>query len=140
ALVAADQAALENIRVQLGYTIITAPIDGRTGTINATIGNNIKANDSQPLVTINQIQPVQVQSALPQNSFDAIRQAMSAGDVTASAKRDGGTSPTPGKLKYIDNAIDQGTGTFVARSVFDNIDEGLWPGMLVNLTITLRQD
>lgn len=140
ATVAADQAAIDNIRVQLGYTIITAPIDGRTGTINVTVGNNVKANDTGALVTINQIKPILVQASIPQNSFDAIRQAMAQGDVPATAKRDGSDVLTQGKLQYLDNAIDQGTGTFVTRASFPNMDESLWPGMLVNLSITMKQD
>jgi multidrug efflux system membrane fusion protein len=140
AVLAADEAAVENIRVQLGYTIITAPIDGRTGTINVTVGNTVKANDTQALVTINQIQPVLVQASLPQANFDGIRTAMAQGDVPVMAKRDGSDDVDQGKLQYLDNAIDQGTGTFVTRAVFDNAAEHLWPGMLVNLSITLKED
>ncbi|MDB5491404.1 MAG: efflux transporter periplasmic adaptor subunit [Micavibrio sp.] len=140
ATVAADQAAIDNIRVQLGYTNITAPIDGRTGTINVTVGNNVKANDTTALVTINQIKPILVQVALPQSNFDAVRLAMAQGDVPASAKRDGSDAISAGKLQYLDNAIDQGTGTFVTRAAFPNVDESLWPGMLVNLSITLKED
>lgn len=140
AMVAADEAALENIRVQLGYTVITAPIDGRTGTINVTVGNNVKANDTTALVTINQIQPVLVQASLPQGNFDAVREAMKQGDVPAFAKRDGSNDNAQGKLQYLDNAIDQGTGTFATRSAFPNFDEKLWPGMLVNLSIVLKED
>lgn len=132
----ADQAALENIGVQLGYTTITAPIDGRTGTISVTIGNNVKANDV-PLVTINQIRPILMQASLPQDSFDSIRGAMQTGVVPASASRSGGKSEDEekGTLAYIDNAIDQATGTFVVRASFDNANEHLWPGMLGNLTL-----
>jgi multidrug efflux system membrane fusion protein len=140
ATVAADQAAIDNIRVQLGYTVITAPIDGRTGTINVTVGNNVKANDTTALVTINQIKPILVQASIPQNSFDAVRQAMTQGDVPTTAKRDGSDALIQGKLQYLDNAIDQGTGTFVTRASFPNMDASLWPGMLVNLTITLKED
>ncbi len=132
----ADQAALENIGVQLGYTTITAPIDGRTGTISVTVGNNVKANDV-PLVTINQIRPILMQASLPQDSFDSVRSAMQAGSVSATASRAGGKpeDEEKGTLAYIDNAIDQATGTFVVRASFDNANEHLWPGMLGNLTL-----
>lgn len=139
AVVSANEAALDNIKVQLGYTIITAPIDGRTGTINFTLGNIVKANDAQALVTINQIQPVQVQSSLPQGVFDSVRNAMKENHVTVHAVRSDNKSPIEGKLQYIDNAIDQTTGTFAVRSVFLNEDEALWPGMLVNLSIVLSE-
>jgi membrane fusion protein, multidrug efflux system len=134
AALGADQAALENINVQLDYTVITAPITGRTGTINVTVGNNVKANDV-PLVTINQIQPILMQASLPQDTFDKVRSAMQAGRVPAVASREGVAETENGALSYIDNAIDQSTGTFVTRAVFDNANEHLWPGMLGTLTI-----
>jgi multidrug efflux system membrane fusion protein len=139
--VAADEAALENIGVQLGYTTITAPIGGRTGTISVTVGNNVKANDV-PLVTINQIRPILVQASLPQDSFDSVRSAMQAGPVPASASRTGAEEAEKGTLAYIDNAIDQATGTFVVRASFDNENEHLWPGMLGALTLDvgMRKD
>ncbi len=85
ALVNADLAAVDNLSVQLGYTQIVAPIDGRTGTITSTVGNNVKVNDV-PLVTINQVQPILVQTSLPQNNFDSVRRAMNAGAVVVAAK------------------------------------------------------
>lgn len=139
--VAADEAALENIGVQLGYTTITAPIGGRTGTISVTVGNNVKANDV-PLVTINQIRPILMQASLPQDSFDSVRSAMQAGSVPASASRTGAGEADKGTLAYIDNAIDQATGTFVVRASFDNENEHLWPGMLgtLMLDVGMRKD
>lgn len=139
----ADEAALENIGVQLGYTTITAPISGRTGTIGVTAGNNVKANDV-PLVTINQIRPILMQASLPQDSFDSVRSAMHAGPVPASALRAGAATEDAekGKLAYIDNAIDQATGTFVVRASFENESERLWPGMLgtLILEVGMRND
>lgn len=140
AIVSADEAAIENIHIQLAYTDIKAPIDGRTGTINATVGNTVKANDATPLVTINQIHPILVQASLPQSQFDAVRKAQAAGIVDASAVRDNGGESLPGRLQYIDNAIDQGTGTFVVRAVFENTDEHLWPGMLATLALRLGNE
>jgi multidrug efflux system membrane fusion protein len=140
AIVSADEAAVENILVQLAYTDIKAPIDGRTGTINATVGNTVKANDTTPLVTINQIHPILVQASLPQDNFDAVRKALAAGIVQASATRGDGNESLPGTLQYIDNAIDQGTGTFAIRAVFENTDEHLWPGMLATLTLKLGDE
>ena len=134
AALGADQAALENIDVQLDYTVIAAPINGRTGTINVTVGNDVKATDV-PLVTINQIQPILMQASLPQDTFDRVRSAMQVGKVPAVASREGVAGTEKGTISYIDNAIDQGTGTFVTRAVFDNADEHLWPGMLGALTI-----
>jgi multidrug efflux system membrane fusion protein len=139
ALVSADQAAVDNLSVQLGYTQIVAPIDGRTGTITSTVGNNVKVNDV-PLVTINQIQPILVQSSLPQNSFDDVRRAMNAGEVVVAAKIGSSPAVAAGTLAYIDNTIDKGTGTFVARSQFGNTDQALWPGMLVSVILTVGSE
>jgi RND family efflux transporter MFP subunit len=142
--VGASQAALDNVNVQIGYTRITAPISGRTGTINVTLGNTVKANDTTFLVTINQVKPIRVQMALPQNMLDALRAAMQAGTVTVDAyKQDDNGSGKPiaqGKLDYIDNNVDQSTGTFACRAGFDNADEQLWPGMFVTISMTLGED
>ncbi len=140
ASVNASHAALESVKVQLGYTRITAPITGRTGTINVTLGNNVKTSDAQPMVTINQLKPIRVQAALPQQYFDALRSAMQAGPVTVSAAlKDDAANNTiaQGTLDYIDNAIDATTGTFVTRAGFANVDERLLPGMFVTVTLTL---
>jgi len=145
ATVGASVAALENIKVQLSYTRVTAPISGRTGTINVTVGNTVKANDAATaLVTINQLQPIRVQAALPQSDFDAVREAMRAGKVavTASKQDDAAVKNAlaHGTLDYIDNAVDQATGTFITRAGFANADERLWPGMFVTLSLTLGSD
>jgi multidrug efflux system membrane fusion protein len=136
----ASEAAMENVKVQLEYTRITAPISGRTGTINITVGNTVKANDTQPMVTINQVKPIRVQVSLPQRYLDAVREAMVAGTVEVIATREGGSMTSKGMLEYIDNAVDQSTGTFAARAIFPNDDEALWPGMFVNLLLTLGEE
>ena len=137
AAVGATQATLDNVRVQLGYTRILAPISGRTGTINVTTGNNVKANDTQALVTINQIKPIRVKMSLSQRYFSDVREAMRAGDVTVSAQAENSHTSSQGKLEYIDNEVDQASGTFVVRSMFANEDEALWPGMFVTNSIAL---
>ncbi|MBX9726460.1 MAG: efflux RND transporter periplasmic adaptor subunit, partial [Rickettsiales bacterium] len=139
----ASIAALDSIKVQLGYTRITAPITGRTGTINVTLGNNVKANDPQPLVTINQLKPIRVQAALPQQHFDAVRLAMQTGAVTVTAARQddaASNSIASGTLDYLDNTIDQSTGTFVTRAGFANDEERLLPGMFVTVAMSLGGD
>ena len=136
ATVTATAAALENLQVQLQYTEITAPISGRAGTVTISAGNTVKANDTMPLVTINQIKPIWAQISIPQGMLDSVRQAMAKGEVAAIARTEGGGKAT-GKLDYLDNAVDQTTGTLAARVLFDNTDEALWPGMFVTVTLTL---
>lgn len=143
ASLSASIAALDSIKVQLGYTRITAPITGRTGTINVTLGNNVKANDPQPLVTINQLKPIRVQAALPQQHFDAVRAAMQVGAVNVTAARQDDASAggiASGTLDYLDNAVDQSTGTFVTRAGFANDEERLLPGMFVTVALSLGGD
>lgn len=135
----AQSAATESLRVLLDYTRITAPISGRTGTITITAGNTVKANDTQSLVVINQVKPIRVQVSLPQRYLDHVRQSMAEEKIMVTALREsGGTSQ--GKLEYIDNAVDTSTGTFAARASFPNEDEALWPGMFVNLVLTLGEE
>ncbi len=140
AVVAADKAALENVNVQLGFARIEAPISGRTGTINVTVGNTVKANDTTPLVTLHQIAPIYVQASFPQGDFDAVRDALKGNKAEAVATRTEGKVRETGKLQYMDNAIDPSTGTFATRAVFDNPQENLWPGMLVTLTLSIPQE
>lgn len=137
ASLAATKATLENIDVQLDYTLVRAPISGRAGTITVTAGNTVKANDTSGLVTINQIDPILVQFSVPQRYYDGVRAAMARGKLGVTATRAETGVALTGHLEYIDNAIDPGTGTFVARARFDNPDEKLWPGMFVDVLLTL---
>jgi len=132
-------ASVENTRVLLSYTTIVSPISGRAGTINATQGNNVKAGDATPLVTINQISPIRASFSIPERYYEQVRGALSS--IPVRATRQGGTgeiiSGSEGKLKYIDNEIDQKTGSFVARAQFANENEALWPGMFVTIALDL---
>ncbi len=134
------QAQVDNFAAQLSYDTITAPIDGRVGTITIKTGNSIKANDV-PLVTINQVTPIYVGFTLPQSELPGIREAMHNGDVavTAIASGDSG-APVAGKIAFFDNTIDTNSGTIAVKAVFDNAQERLWPGEFVNVSVTERTD
>lgn len=136
ATAAASDAALQNLQVQLQYTQIRAPISGRAGSVTVTAGNTVKANDTSPIVTINQIRPIWAQVSLPQDQIGSLRDAMAKGDLPATAKHDG-SKPVTGKLDYLENTIDETTGTIAARVLFDNADEALWPGMFADVTLTI---
>ena len=133
----ATKATLDNIDILMDYTNIRAPISGRAGTIAVTEGNNVKANDTTPLVTINQIDPILVQFAVPQRYYDKLKAAMARSKLTVTASRAETGVALSGVLEYIDNAIDLNNGTFVARARFDNAEEKLWPGMFVDVMLTL---
>lgn len=134
----AAKAALESSRVLLSYTNITAPISGRAGTINVTEGNNVKVSDVA-LVTINQISPIRAQFSIPERYYEQVKAALKQGDIEVTATREQSAASTKGNLEYIDNEINQSTGSFVARAIFANEQENLWPGMFANLLLNLGQ-
>jgi multidrug efflux system membrane fusion protein len=137
ATIASDKAAIDNVKVQIDYATIRAPITGRAGTINITQGNTVKANDTQALVTINQVKPIWVQMAVPQRYYDPVRTALAKGPVKVIAKGDHGQEIATGILEYINNTIDTATGAFAVRARFENTDEALWPGMFVTTVVSL---
>jgi multidrug efflux system membrane fusion protein len=140
ATVQADQAALENAKVLLSYYTIVAPIDGRVGMIAIKRGNSIKSNDV-PLATVNQIQPIYVSFALPQNQLPELRAAMAQGPVTVRVlpQGDKGT-PIEGEVAFFENAIDTTSGTINVRGNFSNDEQRLWPGEFVNVSVQVRTD
>lgn len=138
AAVRASEASTENMRVQLSYYGIKAPIDGRAGAIALKAGNLVKNNDLT-IVTINQLKPIYVSFAVPQASLGEIRQAMNAGPVAVSATPTGDAgAPASGQLAFIDNAVDAASGTINLKAAFPNADERLWPGQFANVAVTLR--
>lgn len=140
ATVKADQALLENAKVQLSYYTIAAPIDGRVGLISIKRGNSIKSNDV-PLATINQILPIYVSFALPQDELPDLRSAMAQGPVLVHVlpKGDKG-APVAGKIGFFENSIDMTSGTVTVRASFDNNEQRLWPGQFVNVSVVVRTD
>lgn len=136
--VRADEAMLEMARVQLSYTVIRAPIDGRLGTISLKVGNQVRVSDTTPLVNLNQIGPIYVSMSVPQANFTALQKALAAGPVPTRATVPGDAGePLEGKLSYIENAIDTATNTLTVKATFANADRRLWPGQFVNTTIVL---
>ena len=134
----AAQATLDNAAVLLTYTTITAPISGRTGTITVTRGNTVKANDTGGLVTINRINPIRVQFAIPQRYYPQVKKGMTQeAGLAIHAQHAESQESVSGKMDYIENAIDTSSGTFAARANFDNKNETLWPGMFVKIILDL---
>jgi len=134
-----DLAQITGLETTLDYTVIRAPISGRTGAAAVKLGASIKANDVQPIVTINQTRPVQVVFQIPQAKLPALRAAMARGEVPVEATLHGASAVKAlGKLAFIENAVDQATGTVAARATFANEDETLWPGSFVDVLATLE--
>lgn len=141
AVVEAGRAALENLRVQLSYYTIRAPISGRLGVVNLKTGAIARQGEATGAFgTINQVSPIYVAFSLPQRRLPELRDAMAAGEARASATPQGGARSAEGKVSVLDNAIDTATGTITARAVFDNADELLWPGQFTNVRVVLRTE
>jgi multidrug efflux system membrane fusion protein len=142
ATMAADRANLENAKVQLTYATITAPISGRTGLLQVHPGNLVRAQDTQPIVTINKITPVYVSFSVPEAQLPALKRFIAAQGtlpVSAIAPTESG-APSTGRVNFIDNAVDPTTGTIKVKGTFPNDDRRLWPGQFVNVTVTLTSD
>ncbi|HEY9464663.1 MAG TPA: efflux RND transporter periplasmic adaptor subunit, partial [Vicinamibacterales bacterium] len=141
ATVEADKAAVENAKVQLQYATITAPISGRTGALMVHEGNLVRANDTAPLVVINQVAPVSVTFAIPEARLPELKKYMAGGAlrVTANPPNDD-SPPAVGRISFIDNSVDQTTGTIKVKGTFPNTDRRLWPGQYVNVVVTLTMD
>jgi membrane fusion protein, multidrug efflux system len=140
ASVKVDQANVDATKLTLGYTDIFAPIDGRVGRILVQAGNLVKANDTQPLITINRISPIYVNFSIPGLYVDRVRNAHSKGMLPVFASGDGIDGRIDGQMSFIDNAVDPATNTVKLRANFPNADERLWPGEFVNITLTLGTD
>jgi len=141
ATVGADRAAIESAKVQLQYATIAAPIAGRTGALMVHAGNLVRANDTTPLVVINQVTPIFVSFAIPEAQLPVLKRYMGLGSVTVEAQPPSETGPTSrGRISFVDNAVDAMTGTIKIKSTFPNSDRRLWPGQFVNVIVTLTTD
>lgn len=136
ATVRADEAAVENARLQLGYTTIASPISGKTGAIQIKKGNVVKANDL-PLVTINQISPILVTFSVPEQDLPLVKKYRAADGITVDAVLEGGARTAAGSLNFIDNAVNTSTGTILLKAIFPNRERTLWPGQFVDIVLTL---
>ena len=134
-----DDAQIETARINLDYTEIRAPIDGRTGARQVDLGNVIHASDATPLTTITQLQPISVSFTVPQREFERIREANEKGQVETDAYAEGDQKLLgKGNLAFIDNQIDQQTGTLRLKGTFANENEVLWPGEFVNVRLIVE--
>jgi multidrug efflux system membrane fusion protein len=133
----ADQAAIDAAQVQLNYTRIRSPIDGRAGVRALDLGNMVRATDTTGMVTINQIHPIFVSFSLPADTLPQLRNEMKLHDVEVEAAASDGRRLAIGKLAVIDNQIDTATATIGYKAVFDNSDDALWPGQFVNVRVLI---
>jgi multidrug efflux system membrane fusion protein len=136
----ADQAAIENLKVQLSYTKIFAPISGRISQAAVKVGNFARSADVLPIATINQMAPVYVTFTVAQRNLPELRIAMAEGNAPVEAIIPGDTRRAHGTVTMIENAVDPTSGLVFARATMPNQDELLWPGTLVTVQVTLRTE
>jgi membrane fusion protein, multidrug efflux system len=135
----ADQANVDNQKLNITYTQITAPVSGRVGLRQVDIGNMVHAADANGLVVITQLQPIAVIFTLPEDNLQTVSQHMKKGQLQVDAySRDDQNKLATGKLLTIDNQIDPTTGTGKLKAIFENRDSSLWPNQFVNARLLLE--
>ena len=135
-----NRAQLENLKVQLSFCSIRAPISGRISMANVKIGNFVRQADTAPMATINQMVPVYVTFTVPQKNLPDIRKAIAAETATVEAIVPGDQKRASGQVTMIENTVDPATGMATVRATMPNKDEVLWPGTLVTTDMTLRNE
>ena len=136
AQILADKANIDNIKLQLAYTTIYSPIDGRTGNLTVK-GGNIVTPNTTILTTITQVEPIYVTFALPEARLADIRRYMAQGTLQVMARGQDGADAEYGQLTFVDNNVDTTTGTIRLKGTFQNTDRKLWPGEYVNVTVRM---
>jgi multidrug efflux system membrane fusion protein len=140
AAVQADKSAAEAARLRLAYTKIFAPLSGRTGSLLVHRGNIVKENDEKSiLVTINQITPIYAEFSLPERYLPQVKAQTSAGKLKVLAVTPGEAAPEEGTLTFMDNTVDQATGTIRMKGTFANPSRRLWPGQFVDVVLRLSE-
>jgi multidrug efflux system membrane fusion protein len=139
AAVLADRAQRDADQVQLTYTYIRAPIAGRVGIVNTSVGNFVRTSDSGGLLSIVQVTPLRVSFNVPERELDAFREALARPEGTAVKVFVAGdkVERATGKLTFIDNTVDNITGTFTAKAEVPNGNGALWPGQYITAFVEL---
>jgi RND family efflux transporter MFP subunit len=136
----ADEAALQNLKVQQSYCTIRASIAGRISSASVKVGNFVRSADLAPIATIIQTRPIYITFPLPQDVLPALRHALAAESATVEAVIPGETAPAGGAVTMIENTVDPSTGMVMARATMPNEKEVLWPGSLLTTKLTVREE
>src|SRR5262245_31047766 len=138
ASIAAGRASLESQKTQLDYLTIRAPITGRTGSLAAKLGTQVRTQDSLALVTINQTRPILVTFSLPQRELPAVRRALAAKAAAEVVVPGSQRMAVPATISFIDNQVDKQTGAIAVKVTAQNAEEVLWPGQAVEVALTVE--
>src|SRR6266545_2470182 len=136
----ADQAALDNLKVQKSYTTIRAPFAGRISAANVKVGNFVRPADTTALAIINQMAPVYVTFSVPQRVLVDLRESMAKGVSAVTATIPGHQRSESGKVAMLENTVDMATGMVTVRGIMNNENETLWPGTLVATKLVIRSE
>jgi multidrug efflux system membrane fusion protein len=144
AVIRANEAAVDSARLQLGYTTIRSPLDGRTGSALVQAGNIVKANDESPMVVINQVRPISLTFAVPEQYLDDVRhdvrRARAGRPLRVEARLPNQSQViATGELTFVNNTVDPQTGTVQLKATFANADNALWPGQFLEAVLTLSE-
>ncbi|HEU4370971.1 MAG TPA: efflux RND transporter periplasmic adaptor subunit [Methylomirabilota bacterium] len=140
AIIQANEAMVDTARIQLAFTTIRAPMDGRTGNLLVQGGNIVKATEDDPLVVIAQTRPIYVSFAVPEQHLTAVTRYRAEGTLKLEAVLDGGRRTVVGTVTFMNNTVDPTTGTIQLKATFPNTDSALWPGQFVDVALTLTSD
>jgi multidrug efflux system membrane fusion protein len=140
ATVRADEAAAKQAELDLQYCTISSPIDGRTGALQVYPGNLVKQNDVPILIVINQITPIYVNFSVPEQYLGDVKKYMAQGRLQVQATPNGETGAETGTLTFVDNAVDNTTGTIKLKATFSNSDHRLWPGQFATVSLRLAKE
>jgi multidrug efflux system membrane fusion protein len=136
----ADEAAVESAKLQLQYCAIYSPVDGRTGALQVYPGNLVKENDVPILVVINEIAPLYEDFSVPEQYLGVIKKYMAGGRLQIEATPYGDTAAEVGYLTFVDNTVDNTTGTIKLKGTFANTDHRLWPGQFSTVSLRLSEE
>jgi len=140
ALTRADEAAVEQEKLMLEYCTIYSPVDGRTGALQVYPGNLVKQNDVPVLIVINQVSPIFLDFSIPEQYLGVVKKYMAGGHLQVEATPYGDPKPETGTLTFIDNTVDNATGTIKLKGTFPNGDHRLWPGQFSTVSLRLSEE
>ncbi len=135
----AGEAAVQTARLNLGYTAIRSPIDGRTGNLLVHAGNIVKPDADSPMVVINQVHPVYVTFSIPEQKLAQVREVMTTHKLPVEVAFPNVQQSETGEMSFVDNSVDAKTGTIALKGLFANTDGRLWPGEFVNATLVVAE-
>ena len=137
AAIESDEAMIANAKLQIEYSKISAPIDGRAGEILLHEGNLVDVNSIRPLVIINKISPIYVSFSVPEQHLNSLLRSKESDDLIVSIETSSGQKIKDGKIVFIDNNIDMSSGTIKLKALMPNENEILWPGQFVKVFLNV---